>query len=153
MAVDRTTTGHPAGMPSPSRRCFLEVGLGATIGVPIQHRLTRRSGMSGPSVLHADRHLFAECAAFDRLEAETRALKSDLSLHDASAYDRLLAEQGFWLDRIADRRATTLSGIRRKTSTLLSWADDLLDPTDLWDRRLAGSILRDLRGLEPGAIA
>ena len=147
MAVDKVSTGHPAGVAFSSRRRLLSGGLAAAIGIPIcRPPLPQNAAVAG-SLPTADERLFSDCDSFDQLDAEIQELQSD-SGTDQGVLDGLQDEQARLVEAIAGTRALTITGIRRRADSLVTWAEDILEPSECWDQRLVAAILRDLRGLD-----
>jgi hypothetical protein len=84
---------------------------------------------------HPDQHLFDACGAFEALERHARLFGSEQARS---------AEQAALVEVICRHQAVTVDGARRKATTVAFFAEDLLEPSHLWDRDLTASLLRDL---------
>ena len=141
MATFTTTTDRPGRAASlPCRRRLLT---GALVGVGIAgpaRIIPAALGAATPREaggrFDPDRRLLDACSAFQDLERDVR--------NRHAGHLAVLSDQAPLIDLIADHRATTLRGLQRKAQTIACWADDLLDASPLWDRRLTASLLRDL---------
>lgn len=116
-----------------------------------------QASFAAPEVdaVHPDGRLFGLCDRFDELEV---ALEDRLSAaaDDAAADHGVAAlheEQLACLGEIASHQASTIDGILRRVRTLTGWAEDLLDPSTLWDAQLVAATLRDLLALQPQQAA
>ena len=151
MAVDKDITGHPAGVAFSSRRRLLSGGLAAAIGIPICRPPLPQDAAVAGSLTAADGRLFSDCDSFDRLDAEFQALQSGSGMVQ-SVFDELQDEQARLVEAIAGTRALTIAGIRRRADSLVTWAEDILKPSECWDQRLIAATLRDLRGLDVAGL-
>ena len=150
MAVGKVITGHPAGVAFSSRRRLLSGGLAAAIGIPICRLPFPQDAVAG-SLPTVDGRLFSDCDSFDQLDAEIQELRSD-SGTDQGVLDGLQDEQARLVEAIAGTRALTITGIRRRADSLVTWAGDILEPSDCWDQRLVAATLRDLRRLDMAGL-
>ena len=151
MAVDKAITEHPFGVAFSSRRRLLSGGLAAAFGIPICRLPLPQGAAVAGSLPTADGRLFSDCDSFDQLDAEILELQSD-SGTDQGLLDELQDEQARLVEAIAGTRALTITGIRRRADSLVTWAGDILEPSDCWDQCLVAATLRDLRKLDMAGL-